>query len=182
MCNFPAFNRSMTKGAPRTVLNSSSLVSGMSNKERFFASRKLTSSMTCVRADTESASGVETPLVEFENFPRDYHSPVSQSNLPTLPGVPTAEPILVFLRYLTCSSSLKCLANSFAAPAPFSPCKILFLRTRVTFATRKAAPVKKRRVGAPGDLLLCSNRVWSKGIAFFEGDYTERFEDNNRVL
>lgn len=182
MCNFPAFNRSMTKGAPRTVLNSSSLVSGMSIKERFFASRKLTSSMTCVRADTESASGAETTLVGFETFPCDYYSPVSQSNLPTLPGVPTAEPILVFLRYLTCSSSLKCLANSFAAPAPFSPCNILFLRTRVTFATRKAAPVKKSRVGAPGDLVLCSNRVWSKGTAFSEGEYTGRLQDSKRVL
>jgi hypothetical protein len=162
----------MTKGAPRTVVNSSSLVSGMSNKERFFTSRKLTSSMTCVRADTDSASGVETSLVSIGNFPCNYYLPVSQSNLPTLPGVPTAEPILVFLRYLTCSSSLKCLANSFAAPAPFSPCNVLFLSTRVAFATRKAAPVKKSRVGAPGDLVLCSNRVWSKGTTFSEGDYT----------
>ncbi len=148
----------MTKGAPRTILKSSSLVSGISNMLRFFASRKVTSSITCVRADTESASRVETLSVSFENFLCNY-IPVSQSNLPTLPGVPTAEPILVFLRYLTCSSSLKCLAKSFAIPAPFSPCSVLFLRTRVTSATRKAAPVKKSRVGAPEDLVLCSNRV-----------------------
>src|SRR6266403_1691224 len=130
----------------------------MSSKQKFFGSRKLTSSIICDRADSESASEVETLLVGFENLLCNY-LPVSRSNLPTLPGVPTAEPILVFLRYLTCSSSLKCLAKSFTTPAPFSPCNVLFLRTRVTFAARKAAPVRKSRVGAPGDLVLCSNRV-----------------------
>src|SRR6266403_1851681 len=126
----------------------------MSSKQKFFGSRKLTSSIICDRADSESASEVETLLVGFENLLCNY-LPVSRSNLPTLPGVPTAEPILVFLRYLTCSSSLKCLAKSFTTPAPLSPCHGLVLGTRGTIGSRKGAPGRKSRVGAPGYLGLC---------------------------
>lgn len=90
-------------------------------------------------------------------------SPVSQSNLPILPGVPTAAPTLVRFRYLTCSSSLKCFAKSFPTSPPLSPLNFLSLRTRVTSTTRSAAPVTNKTVGAPLDLDFWESRVRRDG-------------------
>lgn len=164
-CIFPCLSPCSTFGAPKTVLNTSSRVSGMSNTERFFASLKEISRMIWVSAEVDKASGNKSgqnnlvkPLAR-----RCRILPVSQSSLPSLPGVPTAAAIFVLFRYATCSSSLKCLAKSFAISPPFSPCNFLSLRTLVTSATRKAAPAMKIKVGHPFDFGLCDNRVRSVG-------------------
>lgn len=93
------------------------------------------------------------------------NSPVSQSNFPTLPGVPTAAPTFVLSKYPTCSLSLKCLANSLATSPPFSARNVLLLRVRVRSVVRKAAEVSTRRVGEPGDLVRWERRVWRVGTA-----------------
>jgi len=113
--------------SPITPRKTSSRVSGMSIMERFLASRWVTSMMMWVNAVRLKAS-----------FSR---------SCPSLAGVPTATPTLVRSRYAICSWSLKCLAKSFATSPPFSP--LYSLNTRVTSATRNAAPATKMSVGAP---------------------------------
>jgi hypothetical protein len=143
-------------GAPRIVLKTSSLVSGISNRDRFFASWKVTSRMTCDSALTERAS---TPMSKMLWVKADSHSPVSVNSLPIRPGVPTAADNLVRRRYVTCSSSLKCRAKSLATSPPLSPRSVLVFRILVMSVTRSAAGLTTRRVGAPLFLGFWPRRV-----------------------
>lgn len=55
-CTFPALIASSSFGAPSTTSKTSLRVSGISSRERFFASRCEMSSITCVSAVSASAS------------------------------------------------------------------------------------------------------------------------------
>jgi hypothetical protein len=92
ICTFPAFMLCKVLLCERIFPNTSSLVSGMSRTERLFASLYERSIIMCVRADTVIESDLTCSIVAAEGCPID--SP-SSSNFPSLPGVPTAAPILV---------------------------------------------------------------------------------------
>lgn len=91
-CTFPAFMPCKMLLKERILPNTSSLVSGMSNTERLFASLYERSIIMCVRADTAMESNSMRLIVVTEECAAC--SP-SSNNFPSLPGVPTAAPILV---------------------------------------------------------------------------------------
>ena len=91
-CTLPAFIPCNVPLWERILLKTSSLVSGMSNTERLFASLYERSIMMCVRAETPIESDLIVRLRSVsEGCTKD--SP-SSNNFPSLPGVPTATPIL----------------------------------------------------------------------------------------
>lgn len=115
-----------------------------------------------VRAEVDKASA-EGQMLQQKAKALCKNSPVSHSNFPILPGVPTAAPTFVRFKYCTCSSSLKCRANSFATSPPFSPRILLLLSARVMSVTRRAPPARKMSVGAPLSLDFCVSRILSVG-------------------
>ena len=92
ICTFPALMPCKMLLKERILPNTSSLVSGMSSTERLFASLYERSIMMCVRADTAIESNSMRLIAATEGC---VANPPSSSNFPSLPGVPTAAPILV---------------------------------------------------------------------------------------